>query len=163
MSCLQKCTLQTSENRQESHLNLHHILTNSPGGHARLYNKRIETVLAAEVFFYWRWTPCTVGYQKMTRVPFSATKDPSLTYQQCRWADNDMPDRDWWRRGHNFDEACSRQLQSLSFYSCQTYKVSLCQPNGRQWDHAVFCLAFLLFFCAVLPRASLLSHMKTGS
>ena len=124
-------------------------------------------VLAPVVVFYWKWTPCRVGYQKMAHVPISATKVPSPIYQQWRWTDNDMPDRDWWRREHIFDEACSRQLQSLSFCSCQTYTVSLCQPNGRQWDHAVFCLIFLLVFYTVLPRiffrAGLLSHMKTGS
>lgn len=70
----------------------------------------------------------------------------SHDYQQWRWTDNDIPEGDWWRHGHIFDDACTRQLQSLSFCSCQTYTVSLCQPNGWQWDHAVFCLAFLLGF-----------------
>lgn len=59
-----------------------------------------------------------------------------------------MPDTDSWRHGHAFDEACSGQLQSLSFCSCQTYTVSLCQPNRQQWDHVVFSLTFLLGFFA---------------
>lgn len=48
---MKKCTLKTSENRQDSHLNLHHILTHGPGERARLYCKRIETVLAPVVSF----------------------------------------------------------------------------------------------------------------
>lgn len=93
----------------------------------------------------------------------------SHDYQQWRWTDNDIPEGDWWRHGHIFDDACTRQLQSLSFCSCQTYTVSLCQPNGWQWDHAVFCLAFLLGFLHSVAQtffffgAGLLSHMKTGS
>lgn len=90
----------------------------------------------------WKWTPCRVGSQKMAHVPIPATKVPRLIYKQR--SGNDVPDRDRWRHGHIFYEACARQLQNLSFCSCQTYRDSLCQPSGQQWDHMDFCLTLLL-------------------
>lgn len=158
---MKKCTLKTSENRQDSHLNLHHILTHGPGERARLYCKRIETVLAPVVSF-------TGGEH---RVGWAIRRWHMFLSQPPRFPDWHTSNGQTLTCLIETDEHTDTFFMKLvlgSYRTCLSVPVRptqiLCaSPVGSK--ETTLISIWLGFFaqCVVFLWAGPLSHLKTGS
>lgn len=134
-------------------------LTPSPEAKAEQQGDKIWAALVA--ILSWGSTPCRVGCRKQ-HIAIPTATFPRPTFQHRRWIDKDMAGRGWWKPECIF-EVCCRHLQSLSFCSCQTCRVSVPAQRAAMAPH---CFLSHFYGCSgfcpnIFFRAGVLSHNKT--